>query len=310
MTIQQLRYLVAIAQYHSISRAAQSLFVSQSNISKAIQSLEQELGFRLLERTSRGAVFTAPGLEFLRDTYALVEHFDTFTTRHTGTTSRAACLSVSSQHYIFVLAAVASLVRQTTDARYTVSLLEHRTTGIIHDVFSRRSELGFISCTDLTCDFIFRELDKYNLTFHPFCQAVPHAYLSREHPLAREPALSLAQLEPYPYVSYDRDADSSHFAEEVFVPTRPQRAIYVTDRFSMFKIISHSAGYTLGSGYLCDTYIDRDIVTVPVSDLKNAALRIIWIEPKSRPTPPEVRDFILRCRQALDACYTGAPPSA
>ena len=54
MTLQQLQYLVALAESNSINQAAQNLFVSQSGISKAIKQLESELGFPLLERSSRG----------------------------------------------------------------------------------------------------------------------------------------------------------------------------------------------------------------------------------------------------------------
>lgn len=45
MTLQQLQYLVALAESNSINQAAQNLFVSQSGISKAIKQLESELGF-------------------------------------------------------------------------------------------------------------------------------------------------------------------------------------------------------------------------------------------------------------------------
>lgn len=54
MTLQQLQYLVALAERNSINQAAQNLFVSQSGISKAIKQLESELGFPLLERSSPG----------------------------------------------------------------------------------------------------------------------------------------------------------------------------------------------------------------------------------------------------------------
>ena len=44
MTLQQLRYLIAISEHGSINAAAQSLYISQSNLSTAIKELERELG--------------------------------------------------------------------------------------------------------------------------------------------------------------------------------------------------------------------------------------------------------------------------
>ena len=50
MTLQQLRYLIAIAEYGSINAAAQNLYASQSNLSTAIKELEQELGITVFTR--------------------------------------------------------------------------------------------------------------------------------------------------------------------------------------------------------------------------------------------------------------------
>ena len=55
MTLQQLRYLIAIAEYGSINAAAQNLYASQSNLSTAIKELEQELGITVFTRSNRGA---------------------------------------------------------------------------------------------------------------------------------------------------------------------------------------------------------------------------------------------------------------
>ena len=55
MTLQQLRYLIAIAEYGSINAAAQNLYASQSNLSTAIKELEQELGITCLLYTSDAA---------------------------------------------------------------------------------------------------------------------------------------------------------------------------------------------------------------------------------------------------------------
>ena len=44
MTLNQLEYFCAVCRYHSITRAAESLFVSQPTISTSIRNLEKELG--------------------------------------------------------------------------------------------------------------------------------------------------------------------------------------------------------------------------------------------------------------------------
>ena len=61
MTLQQLQYLVALAESNSINQAAQNLFVSQSGISKAIKQLEKALNTKLFLRTQKGVRLTTEG---------------------------------------------------------------------------------------------------------------------------------------------------------------------------------------------------------------------------------------------------------
>lgn len=61
MKLSQLRYLYAVQQYGSISKAAQSLFVSQPTLSIAIKEMEKEFGVALLERDKGKVRFTHAG---------------------------------------------------------------------------------------------------------------------------------------------------------------------------------------------------------------------------------------------------------
>ena len=85
-TLQQLRYLVAIADAGSFGAAADDEFVSQPALSSQIKELERKLGVTLFERSARGAMLTSHGVEVverarvvLREMNDLVE-----TTKHDG----------------------------------------------------------------------------------------------------------------------------------------------------------------------------------------------------------------------------------
>ena len=65
MEFRQLRYFVAVADTLNFSRAAESLYVSQSALSKQIAELEQELGVVLLERDKRNVRLTNAGRQLL-----------------------------------------------------------------------------------------------------------------------------------------------------------------------------------------------------------------------------------------------------
>ena len=61
MNLKQLDVFLAVAETGSFSRGAEATYLTQSTVSQHIAALEQELGVRLLDRTSRGAVLTEGG---------------------------------------------------------------------------------------------------------------------------------------------------------------------------------------------------------------------------------------------------------
>jgi DNA-binding transcriptional LysR family regulator len=63
--LRQLEYFVTTAQLENITRAAETLFVSQPNITMSIRKLEQELGVQLFERNQKKFAVTGEGKLFL-----------------------------------------------------------------------------------------------------------------------------------------------------------------------------------------------------------------------------------------------------
>ena len=66
MELRTLKYFVAVAREESITRAAAKLFITQPALSRAIQSLEEELGKKLFERGKFSVKLTAEGFLLLR----------------------------------------------------------------------------------------------------------------------------------------------------------------------------------------------------------------------------------------------------
>ena len=65
MDLRQLEYVEAVARHGSFTRAAEEVHVAQPALSHAIRRLEDELGVRLFDRTSRRVVTTDAGRAFL-----------------------------------------------------------------------------------------------------------------------------------------------------------------------------------------------------------------------------------------------------
>jgi LysR family transcriptional regulator, hydrogen peroxide-inducible genes activator len=73
MTLNELRYIVAVASERSFGRAAQRCFVSQPALSVAIQKLEEELGARIFERGKSEITVTPVGERIVEQAQKVLE---------------------------------------------------------------------------------------------------------------------------------------------------------------------------------------------------------------------------------------------
>ena len=76
MTIQQLQYILEVHRTGSISKAANNLYLAQPNLSNAIRSLEQELGFPVFIRSNKGIRPTEQGFLVLEEAGQMLESYE------------------------------------------------------------------------------------------------------------------------------------------------------------------------------------------------------------------------------------------
>ncbi len=73
MSLQQIKYFVAVAEEGHVGRAAQKLRIAQPPVSRQIRALEDEIGAKLFERTPRGMRLLPSGRAFLAHARAILE---------------------------------------------------------------------------------------------------------------------------------------------------------------------------------------------------------------------------------------------
>ena len=74
--LRQIRYFQAIARCGNFTEAAEECFISQSAMSQQLQSLEQELGVKLVDRSRRKISLTPAGEHFYKKSLVLTADFD------------------------------------------------------------------------------------------------------------------------------------------------------------------------------------------------------------------------------------------
>ncbi len=76
MTLQQLKYVITIAECGSITSAAKKLLVAQPSLSKSVSELEKEMDINIFFRNNRGIYLSEEGTRFLSYARQVVEQIE------------------------------------------------------------------------------------------------------------------------------------------------------------------------------------------------------------------------------------------
>lgn len=279
MTLQQLKYVIAIADCGSISEAATRLYVAQPSLSGAVKKLEEELGFAVFLRTSRGIALSADGAEFLGYARQVAEQAGLLERRYFAKAAPRRMISISTQHYAFAVNAFVNLLKRAEAEEYEFTLREARTGEIIEDVRFFRSEVGILYKSAFNERVIGRLLRESGLVFHPLFRATPHIFVCRRNPLARLASVTLSDLENYPCLSFEQGGNNSfYFSEEILSTAYHKKSIRVSDRATLFNLLIGLNGYTVSSGILSSDLNGEDIVSVPLR--ADEDMLVGWIAPE------------------------------
>lgn len=265
MTLQQLRYLIAIAAKRSISAAAHELFVSQSSLSVAVKEVEQECGIKIFERSSKGITLTNEGMEFLGYARQVIEQADLMQARYSQDSSiEAPHLAVSSQHYAFPVEAFLAFVDEYEGEGYNFTLRETRTSEIIKDVSEFKSDIGILYLSSFNRRVMLKAFEDANVKFEELFSAAPHIFIGENHPLANKASIKLEELEDYPRYTFEQGSVNSFFyAEEPFAELPHEKRVIISDRGTLSNLLAHHNGFTVATGVL-SSEMHSGIVSIPL----------------------------------------------
>lgn len=265
MKLQQLRYVVKVAECGSITEASRRLFVSQPSITASIRDLENEMGVHIFERTNKGVIVSEEGETFLGYARQVLDQADLLEGKYKGTSEQVPHFSVSCQHYSFAVNAFVDVIREFDAARYDFTLREEQTHEIIEDVAHMKSELGILYLSEHNREVIERMLAANELVFEGLFCATPHVFVCAGHPLAGRSSVTLEDLEDYPFLSYEQGSyNSFYYSEELTSTFERRKNIRVRDRATLFNLAMGLNGYTVCSGVISHELNGPGIISIPL----------------------------------------------
>lgn len=286
MTLQQFNYAIAVAETGSMNMAAEMLFISQSALTYAIKSLEQEAGITIFNRTSKGVQLTNEGAEFLRYARQVYEQYELLQDKYAGIEKTKRIFRVSTQHYSFAVKAFVETVKKFDSTKYEFSILETQTRNVIQDVGNLRSEIGILYLSDFNRRIIEKMLLENELEFHKVMECRAYVYLWKNHPLAGKASIKYSELLEYPNLSFEQGEESSFYlGEEILGERDYPYTIKANDRSTMLNLMVGLNGYTLCSGIICEELNGSDFAVIPFEEDEenhNSVMEIGYIVKKQR----------------------------
>jgi DNA-binding transcriptional LysR family regulator len=209
----------AVAELSSFRKAAESLHLSQPAFSRRIDKLEQALGVRLLERTTRRVSLTAVGRDFERKVRELLDDLDATLLGIRGVAAtrmgEVTIACVPSTVYYYLSEVLRRYHEQCPKVR--VKVLDAGANDALASVSRGEADFGL--------NFVGAQ--EGELEFKPLVEERFVAACRRDHALAKQRRVTWAQLGEYDYISVGRSSGNRVLLDQALagLPNRPL-AIY------------------------------------------------------------------------------------
>ena len=194
-TLRQIRYFLTVADLGGFTQAAGALFVAQPALSRQIALLEEELGFRLFERTARGLRLTPPG-RLLRERVGNIDKLLLAATEEATQLARGEAGTLRLLHSSSIpVASFIDAIRQfvSTAPGARIELDRVSSERQIADIAAGNADIGMVRLPVLRRDPALQVVELFS---ERLWVALPD-----NHPLGQQTKLTLGQLADAPFVS-------------------------------------------------------------------------------------------------------------
>ena len=292
MNLQELRYLVAVAEHRHFGRAAEACHVSQPTLSSQIKKLEGELGVILLERTNKRVDLTPVGAQILTHARAALAEAG-----HMESVARAAHDPLTGPLKLGVIPTLAPylmpLILKPLKQDYpglTIELWEDQTRALIEGLRNHRLDAALLATQPGT-----PEITEIALFDEPLLAALP---LDHRHASARN--VAEAELTDELLVLADGHCLSNQALAACHAKAGGLRSsMQAATLETLVNLVAAGYGATLIPALAADSFRQREIVLLPLAGHSARTIRLA--SRPGFPRPQALRALEKMIRRAIAA---------
>ena len=255
MEIKQLQCFVVCTETGSFTRAAEALYINQSNVSRMIRALEEELGITLFKRSKKGIFLTVEGEQVYRKAKTILFRIDHL--KIPEYQKNMDHFTMSSFAGMRIPVVFSQLCHDFAGEDVAFRFMTDGTAKMLNDLEHHNTDVGFIYSSEKQMSKLNHVLKKRGLVFFPVFRALPALYYREGHPLERdrqflhfkekgggildpETARDLAAGCRFVRMDYDYEENYHDLRETIFrldLDDKMKAAHQVNDSSSLFQLL-------------------------------------------------------------------------
>lgn len=270
MRLEQLRYLIEIANSKSINKAAHNLYITQPALSIAINSLEEELNYPLLTRTKKGVILTEDGARVVQDAQRIMDIIQNWYLSEDKEYTLSGNVHIQATPSVCV--AMSNTIILELQKKYpNLSVLMYASTPqhMLRLISNSAVNIGVSSYSQEKEEEFLKEAAHRELTVEKLIEDERCVLLSSKNPLAKKEFLTKDELKQLTLAYYsDMTDDISEFYRVYF---NPDRTFRLDSRESIFQLVAEDGAaaifpeMTTRSSYFLKSGL---IQALPVKDIE------------------------------------------
>lgn len=303
MEIRDLRYFVEIAEVKSMRKAAASLYVSQPNLTRAVKSLEAEIGEQIFKRTNRGVELTEFGEGLYYYAQSILKQVD-----------EIAKMRLESKKYVEAKVSVAIggiILRddmmlqyyETIKANHTsISLLETSVEKVVNYVEGGKADIGIVSVNNVQIRAFRKLAELKDLEFHNIGHGPLYVHVGKNNPLYGREEVEVKELLPFTRIELPADYFSNiNYSMSIDGSVRMmdfEKTITINNYHAIISMVKRTDAFIFGNKWQKEELGKGQIGSIR---LKNCSIEreLLWIKRRRDTLSDKAEDFL---KLILD-CY-------
>lgn len=272
MKIVQLEYFCAVSRYHSISQAAQQLYVTPPAISNAIKELEKEFSISLFSRTKNHMTLTKEGELFYQKASALLKTIHHTASEFSDIGKQITPIRIGIPPLLSTIFFPDMLIAfKQNFADIPVELFEYGSIRAAKLVHENVLDLALVNMN-------FYEIDKLN-SFPIISDKIVFC-ISKEHHYANEKEITIEMLKDEPLIMYNTDSVQNSTFHSLFESAgiKPNIIMQASQLYTISNFIKNNLG---GACIYSSLLVNMpEFIGIPIAPPIEQQIGIVWSKGK------------------------------